>query len=117
MLTATARSCLELDRKVTGCLPLVQNVNRDVMLNGHNHGLENIDVPTVGDSQTDNVVRFRQQASTQRHPKVPCYYSKNHRLSHPDCVSAFHRRSPQHFASSNTTILGRRSNLANGTGS
>src|SRR5215472_12521557 len=76
---------------------LVQNVNWNIVLDGHDHGLENVHIPAIGDPQTHSLVGFREQTSAQRHAKIPCHHSKNHRLSHPNRVSTFHRRSPVPF--------------------
>jgi|SRR5580658_2612323 hypothetical protein len=70
--------------------PLIQYVNRVVMFDGQNHGLENIHVPAIRDSQTNNIVGLRHQAPAQRHSQVPCYYPEYHRLPHPDRVATYH---------------------------
>src|SRR6266481_5188467 len=49
---------------------LVDHVDRIVMLDAHNHGFENVDVPAIRDSEPDDVVGFRQHPSTQRNSQV-----------------------------------------------
>jgi len=85
------------------------------MLDAHNHGFENIDVPAIRDSEPDYVVRLGQHPAAKWNSQVPCYYSKHHRLPHPSCVAAFH--SPllrKLLATIESLKLG--FGLANGTG-
>ena len=50
---------------------LIQNVNWHIMLNRKHHGFENVDVPAIGYTKTDDFVRFGQQAPAQRNAEIP----------------------------------------------
>jgi hypothetical protein len=95
---------------------LVEDINGVVVLDTDNHGLENIDVPAIGDAKTDNIARLRQQSTTQRNAKIACYHSENDRLPHPHFVGAFHRCTLLSFTAANEMILEGAANLTNGTG-
>jgi hypothetical protein len=73
---------------------LVKNVDRDVVLDGNDHRLEDVHVPTVGDPQADAIVGFRQQTPAQRHTKIPRSDPQYDRLPHPGSVPTFHHWSP-----------------------
>ncbi len=61
-------------------LPLVDDVNRVVVLDGNHHGLENVNIPAIGNAQADRVIGFRQQAASQRHAKLSRCNSEDYRL-------------------------------------
>src|ERR1700733_14224548 len=96
-------------------LPLIQYVNRVVMLDGQNHGLENIDVPAVRDSQTNHIFGLGHEAPAQRYPQVPCYDSEYHRLPHPDRVATYHLSPLMRLVRRTRASFGQACDLANGT--
>jgi hypothetical protein len=97
-------------------VPLIENVNGIVVLDANDHGFENVHIPAVSDTQSDDVARLGQQPSAQRYAKASCYHSKNYRLPHPDFVTTFHRRPLLRVTSANEYIFEPGSNLTNGTG-
>jgi hypothetical protein len=89
---------------------LVENVNRDVVLNGHNHRLEDVHIPTVRDPQAETLACFRHQTAAQGHAKISRGDAENDRLPHPGCVSTFHRWSPETSLPRTASLSGRGSN-------
>jgi hypothetical protein len=74
---------------------LINDVNRVIVLDGDDHGFENVHIPAVRDAQPDYFIRFRHQAPAQWNPQIAGYHPKYHWLPHPNCVSAFHAVPPE----------------------
>jgi hypothetical protein len=55
-----------------GVLGLVHEIDWIVMLDRRDHGLEDVDIPAIRDSQTDRFVSFRQQSPAKRNAEISC---------------------------------------------